>query len=963
MFFKRGIIGNTQNLKLWHKLVMVLAVAVVFITTYALILPAITMEKSDVQITADTKAAAFGDTLSVSVAASAGTERDESVFYLISRTQNVQLSGLTFNEDNTAETTDMEGKKITLHRVVNADGSSEFWFSLAKDEKTSFTLSFASTGTAPSEAVLSSGSGESETAARISAESSSDSSLTLQWMTEEELAASQAAGDSSTGSEEISDVSSVSPLAADSTASVDTCTVTLNLTLTLSGTEAYPVTVSVLNNSTGETVKEITITDADQASQTVVIENLPRVDADGNDIQYSVTTSKVSGYVSGITTDSTTSTNTWATGDSLWVPASSVTAGNKYMVLTSEEVGENKSAALRSSGTVVPTDMVSTAVSLSEGPIKAANGSYYSPYLKTDSTGAANLTWKAQALNNGQFAFQSDYLTQYGKTYFLSKSSGNNALSDKTNDGKYTFSSGAITGGKGGDSDVMYLFEQVDPVYGTVRSDTINAAVTYKLTSIAATEDQEYTTVRVTKSWDVPEGPTLPDSVNVTLNADGAAYVPLSGNTQVSQNASTALNTANSWTAEWKVPRYKFDNDTKTEISYSVLEETIDGYVNSIAESETDGEPYSVWVPADDFEDDTDFIIATSSGTGSVLALTANPNGSGASWLTGYGVVYPVNVVSGSVTSGGKTYLQYIEDIPAGTAEYTSTFQYQIWNADDLGTFTAQQHGTHVMYSLYNTAVNKYLINTGNASNNLSNSVTQQGRFYYNWNSRTPGKRPPSNDSSEWGNVIGSYNDYFMLSNGHIGDGGSTTAQTFFLYKKVTVTPKIKLFTITNTPVTRTDLKLHKISVANQSVSLSDVSFKLYEANVDAGGTWTKKSPETLFASGTTDADGLLTLSGIEYGKQYLLYETQAHDGYNLPDTPWRITVASDGQISVTDSSGSAVSNASGVFQINNQPGVSLPDTGSTGPWIYTLSGILLMMFTGIVYLKTKRRKGGVQEK
>ena len=109
---------------------------------------------------------------------------------------------------------------------------------------------------------------------------------------------------------------------------------------------------------------------------------------------------------------------------------------------------------------------------------------------------------------------------------------------------------------------------------------------------------------------------------------------------------------------------------------------------------------------------------------------------------------------------------------------------------------TANQHATHKMWTLYNANVNGYLKNNGQGD--ISSDVKQECWFYYNWYTGTPGKRPPSNPSSEWSNVLGSYNDYFLLSNNHTGDGNATAAQTFWLYKKVEAQPVVHQITLVN---------------------------------------------------------------------------------------------------------------------------------------------------------------------
>ncbi|VTQ54280.1 Uncharacterised protein [Clostridium perfringens] len=66
-------------------------------------------------------------------------------------------------------------------------------------------------------------------------------------------------------------------------------------------------------------------------------------------------------------------------------------------------------------------------------------------------------------------------------------------------------------------------------------------------------------------------------------------------------------------------------------------------------------------------------------------------------------------------------------------------------------------------------------------------------------------KRKPSNPEDEWSNLLGSMNDYFLLSNNHTGDANAVEAQTFYLYKKVTT--KNPSIDVINTNLRQNQLK------------------------------------------------------------------------------------------------------------------------------------------------------------
>lgn len=559
----------------------------------------------------------------------------------------------------------------------------------------------------------------------------------------------------------------------DAKSTVDTCNVTVTVNLNWSGTRDKAVNVYLINQKTGERVGTVTLNKGTD-SNTVTFKNVSRVDGDGKDISYGVELEKVDGYINGYNLDvSLDQTNEWKESDTLWVKATSIKEGNHYLLLTSDATGPGNSKFIRADSTITPTNMISADLALSKGPITAANGTSYSPYLKSDG-GEDGALWTAEK-SGAEFLFSSDYLA--GKNmpgYYLESTK---SLSKKNNN-KWKVDKDTKEITKNGET--LYPFEKVDPVYGKVRTVNMTVDATYQSKG-EAEETQEYTTIRVSKNWQDEKGNKLteglPSSIEVTLNADGKEASI--------KDAKVSLSADNNWTYEWTVPRYSFENGSKKEISYDVSESEVNGFkfVNKEKKQEF-GEKTTAWVLTDDFEDNGEFILTTSPKTGSVGALTATKNG--AHWADGS--QQKTNVEKGDLKVGDKVYkdCQYILN-PSGNI---------IWKTGTGKEMTAHQHGTHKMWTLYNEVVNGYLKNNGQGD--ISSDVKQECWFYYNWYTGTPGKRPPSNPKSEWSNVLGSYNDYFLLSNNHTGDGGSTTAQTFYLYKKVEAQPVIYKIELTS---------------------------------------------------------------------------------------------------------------------------------------------------------------------
>lgn len=170
----------------------------------------------------------------------------------------------------------------------------------------------------------------------------------------------------------------------------------------------------------------------------------------------------------------------------------------------------------------------------------------------------------------------------------------------------------------------------------------------------------------------------------------------------------------------------------------------------------------------------------------------------------------------------------------------------------------------------------------------------------------------------------------------------------------------------TNTIVNDTPRVTLTIQKVDQSgYKLTGAEFQLYY-------TETKTDAETGEAVDTTDyyyhynestvswtedtdyviTDHSMTVFQLVPGMIYYLVETKAPDGYELLNAPVAITVASDGTVTVMYGSdagtGWTVTQSDTddyVWTINvpNSSGYELPETGGTGIYLFTLSGLLLI--------------------
>lgn len=93
----------------------------------------------------------------------------------------------------------------------------------------------------------------------------------------------------------------------------------------------------------------------------------------------------------------------------------------------------------------------------------------------------------------------------------------------------------------------------------------------------------------------------------------------------------------------------------------------------------------------------------------------------------------------------------------------------------------------------------------------------------------------------------------------------------------------------------------------------------------------------------TTDENGYAETPELPYGL-YFLVETQAPSGYNLLEDPVAVIVTATSQ------------NAENAVKIENIPGVTLPETGGPGTYLFTITGALLCGAAVVLYVNKKFR-------
>lgn len=105
----------------------------------------------------------------------------------------------------------------------------------------------------------------------------------------------------------------------------------------------------------------------------------------------------------------------------------------------------------------------------------------------------------------------------------------------------------------------------------------------------------------------------------------------------------------------------------------------------------------------------------------------------------------------------------------------------------------------------------------------------------------------------------------------------------------------------------------------------------------------------------TSGEDGTVTFTGMPSGHKYTLVETKVPAGYWPTDKTHQVVVAYDETtVNVKDADGNSVTWDGNIV---NHTSYELPQTGGSGTWFYTLSGLLLTVGAAIFGFMQRRRQ------
>lgn len=196
---------------------------------------------------------------------------------------------------------------------------------------------------------------------------------------------------------------------------------------------------------------------------------------------------------------------------------------------------------------------------------------------------------------------------------------------------------------------------------------------------------------------------------------------------------------------------------------------------------------------------------------------------------------------------------------------------------------------------------------------------------------------------------------------------------------------------INNKPAVYTyGLQLEKYDADNSSTKLENVQFELRkkytgesinpdikEGELVTGGQFGDNGENDNDGIYVTGKDGLLNIKGLAAGTYYLK-EIKTQDGYTLLANPIKIEILNNGEEETvgddkivasvekpiikindevtTDKFNQDANNIYFRFEVENQKGFSLPETGGMGTYLFTIGGIVIMAGAAFALIAMKKR-------
>lgn len=156
---------------------------------------------------------------------------------------------------------------------------------------------------------------------------------------------------------------------------------------------------------------------------------------------------------------------------------------------------------------------------------------------------------------------------------------------------------------------------------------------------------------------------------------------------------------------------------------------------------------------------------------------------------------------------------------------------------------------------------------------------------------------------------------------------------------------KTQTITVTNMPKASTLLRIQKTDLT-KTAQVAGATFTIEDQNGNILGT------------ATTDSSGILYFYRLKYETNYIIRETVTPPGYLSENIPIYVEIFEDGTVEVQPHDFAEPGTSNFTLLVKNEAIEPLPETGGTGTYMYTQSGLLLMLLSVALYLyKAKRRR------
>ena len=129
-----------------------------------------------------------------------------------------------------------------------------------------------------------------------------------------------------------------------------------------------------------------------------------------------------------------------------------------------------------------------------------------------------------------------------------------------------------------------------------------------------------------------------------------------------------------------------------------------------------------------------------------------------------------------------------------------------------------------------------------------------------------------------------------------------------------------------------------------------------------AGATFTiEDQMGNVLGTATTDSSGILHFYRLKYETPYIIRETVTPPGYRSENIPIYVEIFENGTVEVQPHDFAEAGTSNYTLLVKNEAIEPLPETGGTGTYMYTQSGLLLMLLSVALYLYRIKRRGEVE--